>query len=82
MGDPADVAEGGDFTDSLNPDSLQVLTDAKVEPGLAGAGPGTRVQFMRQGYFCVDPDSTSERLVFNRTVGLRDTWAKIARQQG
>ncbi|HDD24255.1 MAG TPA: glutamine--tRNA ligase/YqeY domain fusion protein [Chloroflexi bacterium] len=77
---PDDVPEGGDFTDYINPDSLQVLTDCRVEPGLAEARPGDRFQFERQGYFCVDPDSSDGRLVFNRTVSLRDTWAKIERR--
>src|SRR5688572_27369888 len=66
-----------EWTAALNPDSLQVLTGCKVEPSLATAAPGARVQFERNGYFCVDPDSSRARLVFNRTVGLRDTWAKI-----
>jgi len=74
-------AGGRDFKDDLNPDSLRVLTAAKVEPSLAGATPGARYQFERLGYFCVDPDSTGDRLVFNRTVGLRDTWAKIRGRQ-
>jgi glutaminyl-tRNA synthetase len=69
--------EGQDFTANLNPNSLEVLTSCRVEPSLAGALPGSRYQFERQGYFCVDPDSSAGRLVFNRTVGLRDTWAKI-----
>jgi glutaminyl-tRNA synthetase len=77
---PDDVPEGEDFTASLNPNSLEVLTGCKVEPSLAGAAPGDRYQFERQGYFCVDPDSTAEKLVFNRTVSLRDTWAKIQKQ--
>ena len=72
-----DPEEGGDFMDNLNPDSLQVIPEAMVEPDLASARPGDRFQFMRQGYFVVDPDSTPEKLVFNRTVSLRDTWAKI-----
>jgi glutaminyl-tRNA synthetase len=80
--DPMGVAEGEDWKASLNPDSLQVLTGCKVEPGLADAEPGTRVQFLRMGYFCVDPDSTPEVRVFNETVGLRDTWAKIEQAQG
>jgi glutaminyl-tRNA synthetase len=65
-----------DFAGDLNPDSLERLTGAVVEPALAEPTAGT-VQFERQGYFCLDPDSKSDRLVFNRTVGLRDTWAKI-----
>ena len=63
--------------ESFNPDSLQTLTDCRVEPSLAGAVAGERFQFERLGYFCVDPDSSSEMLVFNRTITLRDTWAKI-----
>ncbi|HIE39548.1 MAG TPA: glutamine--tRNA ligase/YqeY domain fusion protein [Anaerolineales bacterium] len=77
--DPEDVPEGQDFTVNLNPNSLEVLTGCKVEPSLAEARPGDRYQFLRLGYFCVDPDSADGRLVFNRTVGLRDTWAKIER---
>jgi glutaminyl-tRNA synthetase len=61
----------------LNPNSLVTLPNCLVEPGLAGAAPGSRYQFLRQGYFCADPDSTEEKLVFNRIVGLRDSWAKI-----
>jgi glutaminyl-tRNA synthetase len=57
------------------------LTDAKLEPSLSSARPGDRYQFERLGYFCVDPDSTSEKLVFNRTVQLRDTWAKIEKRE-
>jgi len=77
--DPMDVPEGQDFTANINPNSLKVIT-ALVEPSLRGAEPGTRYQFERQGYFCVDPDSTPELPVFNRTVTLRDTWAKIAQK--
>jgi len=69
--------EDADFKAHLNPNSLSVLDSCRVEPGLKNAKPGDRRQFMRQGYFCVDPDSSSGKLVFNRTVGLRDTWAKI-----
>lgn len=65
-----------DFLDFINPDSLKVIT-GYVEPGLKNANPGERFQFQRIGYFCVDPDTTVEKLVFNRTVGLRDSWAKI-----
>jgi glutaminyl-tRNA synthetase len=79
--DPDDVEEGADFTANLNPDSLEVLTSCRVEPSLAGAAPGSRYQFERQGYFCVDPDSSDGKLVFNRTVALRDTWAKIEAAQ-
>jgi glutaminyl-tRNA synthetase len=75
--DPNEVEEGQDFTANLNPHSLEVLTDCKVEPGLKDAVPGTRYQFERMGYFCVDPDSAPGRPVFNRTIGLKDTWAKI-----
>ena len=74
---PGDVPEGGDWLDGLNPNSLETVTDCKVEPSLASAKPGDRFQFERKGYFCVDPDSTREKLVFNRTVTLRDTWARI-----
>jgi glutaminyl-tRNA synthetase len=70
--------EGGDWKATFNPDSLEVLEDCAVEPSLAGAAPDHRVQFERQGYFCVDTvDSTDERPVFNRTVSLRDAWARI-----
>jgi len=79
--DPDDVEEGSDFTANLNPNSLEVLTECRVEPGLAGVAPGSRYQFERQGYFCVDPDSRDGKLVFNRTVPLRDTWAKIEKAQ-
>ena len=78
--DPDDVPEGEDFTAALNPHSLETLTSCQVEPSLAGAEAGSRYQFERQGYFCADPDTTPDRLVFNRTVPLRDTWAKIAKQ--
>jgi glutaminyl-tRNA synthetase len=77
--DPMDVEGGQDFRVYLNPDSLVTLADCRVEPSVAGAPPGTRVQFERQGYFCVDPDSSDATPVFNRTVTLRDTWAKIVR---
>ena len=71
-------AEGGrDFKAYLNPNSLEMLRSCRVEPSLAGAAPACRYQFERQGYFCVDPDSSHDALVFNRTVQLRDTWAKI-----
>jgi glutaminyl-tRNA synthetase len=79
--DPADVEDGKDYKDYLNPNSLEVLTSCRVEPGLAGAPPESRYQFERQGYFCIDPDSSPEKLVFNRIVTLRDTWAKIQKQQ-
>ncbi len=79
---PDDVPEGKDFTANLNPNSLEVLTGCKVEPSLTGAEALSRYQFERLGYFCVDSDSSPESLVFNRTVGLRDTWAKIQKKQG
>jgi glutaminyl-tRNA synthetase len=80
--DPEAVAEGKDFTDFLNPASLEVLDSCLVEPSLAAIEPGERYQFERQGYFCVDPDSAAGAPVFNRTVTLRDTWAKIQKKGG
>jgi len=80
--DPDDVPDGADWRANLNPNSLQVLATCKLEPSLAGAVPGSRFQFERQGYFCVDADSTPQRLVFNRTVSLKDTWAKIEKSEG
>ena len=77
---PDDVPEGQEFTANLNPNSLEVVTGAKLEPSLAGAAPSSRYQFERLGYFSVDPDSTPEKPVFNRTVALRDTWAKIEKK--
>ncbi|NLX63950.1 MAG: glutamine--tRNA ligase/YqeY domain fusion protein [Clostridiaceae bacterium] len=78
---PEDVPEGGDYKDNLNPDSLIVLHDSKVEPILKDAKPGDKFQFLRMGYFCVDSrDSKPGALVFNKTVGLKDTWAKIAKK--
>jgi glutaminyl-tRNA synthetase len=74
---PDEVEEGQDFTANLNPNSLEVSTGCKVEPSLRDATPGARYQFERMGYFCVDTDSTAGKPVFNRTIGLRDTWAKI-----
>src|SRR6266850_1150859 len=79
---PDDVEQGQEFTANLNPQSLEVITDAKVEPSLAGAKAGSRFQFERLGYFCVDPDSRPGRLVFNRTIALKDTWAKIEKKAG
>ena len=73
--------EGEDFTAHLNPDSLQVRLGAKIEPSVRGVAPATRYQFERLGYFCVDKDSTLERLILNRTAQLRDTWAKIEKSQ-
>jgi glutaminyl-tRNA synthetase len=75
--DPDRAREGQDFTDFLNPNSLEVLESCRVEPALAEADPGFRCQLERQGYFCVDPDSRGGHLVLNRTVTLRDSWAKI-----
>jgi len=77
---PHEVAEGQTFLDNLNPHSLEVLESARVEPSLASAAPGASFQFERLGYFCVDLDSNERNLVFNRTVTLRDTWAKVAKQ--
>jgi glutaminyl-tRNA synthetase len=78
---PNETEEGQDFTANLNPNSLEVLTGCKLEPSVAGAEPGSRYQFERLGYFCVDPDSTPDNQVFNRTITLRDTWAKIQKSQ-
>ncbi len=73
--------EGEDFVANLNPNSLEVLTDCQLEPSLAKATVADRFQFMRKGYFCLDPvDSQPDHLVFNRTVSLRDTWKKIQRR--
>jgi glutaminyl-tRNA synthetase len=66
----------GNFLEQLNPDSLEVLTGCKLEPGMAGIAAESRCQLERQGYFCVDPDSSDERMVLNRTVTLRDSWAR------
>ncbi len=74
---PDEAEEGRDFTAYLNPDSLRVVQGAKVEPSLKGARPGTSYQFERQGYFVVDPDSSEQALVFNRTVSLKDAWARL-----
>jgi glutaminyl-tRNA synthetase len=78
---PDDADEGEDFKSNLNPNSLEVLRDCKVEPSLKDAKPLERFQFERLGYFCVDKDSTPQKPVFNKTVGLRDTWAKIQKAQ-
>jgi glutaminyl-tRNA synthetase len=78
---PNDVEEGQDFTANLNPKSLEVVRSAKLEPSLANAAIGSRYQFERLGYFCVDPDSKPGKPVFNRTVALKDTWAKVERKQ-
>jgi glutaminyl-tRNA synthetase len=77
---PADETEGKDFTEYLNPKSLEVLKNAKLEPSLRGAAVGSRYQFERLGYFCVDPDSTPQKPAFNRTVALRDSWGKIEKK--
>jgi glutaminyl-tRNA synthetase len=77
--DPSDVEEGQDVLDGLNPNSLEVLVGAKLEPSLADAKPAVPYQFERVGYFCVDQDSTPGKLVFNRTLSLKDSWAKVAR---
>jgi glutaminyl-tRNA synthetase len=74
--DPEDVGEGESWKDSLNPDSLRVIDEALVEPSVVGAEVGTCYQFERLGYFCVDRDSSDGRLVFNRTVTLKDSWAR------
>jgi len=74
--------EAEDFTANLNPNSLEVIPRAKLEPSLAGAAPGSRYQFERLGYFCVDSDSGPGKVVFNRTVALKDTWAKVEKKQG
>jgi glutaminyl-tRNA synthetase len=79
--DPDDLEEGQTYIANLNPKSLEMLTSCRAEPSVAGAAPGSRYQFERQGYFSVDPDSSSTRLVFNRTVSLTDTWAKIEKAQ-
>jgi len=79
---PNEVAEGQEFTANLNPNSLEVIAQAKVEPSLADAAVGGRYQFERLGYFCVDADSKAGKLVFNRTVALKDTWAKVEKKQG
>ena len=79
--DPSQTEEGKEFTSNLNPNSLEVVSPARVEPSLAKAAAGNRYQFERLGYFCVDPDSKPGKPVFNRTVALKDTWAKIEKKQ-
>jgi glutaminyl-tRNA synthetase len=79
---PSDVEEGQDVLDNLNPNSLEIIADAKVEPSLSNATAGTRYQFERLGYFCVDPDSKPGKPVFNRTVALKDAWARVEKKQG
>ncbi|MBI5051039.1 MAG: glutamine--tRNA ligase/YqeY domain fusion protein [Nitrospirae bacterium] len=78
--DPTDIEEGKDFKSHINPNSLEILKSCRVEPGLKGATQGDCYQFERLGYFCVDKDSSDNKLVFNRTVTLRDTWAKIEKK--
>jgi glutaminyl-tRNA synthetase len=78
---PDDEKDGTTFKDNLNPDSLEVLTGCLVEPGLADAKPGERFQFLRQGYFCMDLDSVAGKVIFNRTVSMRDSWARIEKKQ-
>ena len=77
---PTELEEGQNFTDNLNPNSLEVIATAKLEPSLANAAPGSRYQFERLGYFCVDTDSKPDRPVFNRTVALKDSWARIEKK--
>ena len=79
---PDEVEEGADWTGNLNPYSLEVLKSCRLEPSLAQAIPGSTCQFERMGYFCADPDSSPGKLIFNRTVTLRDTWAKIEKSRG
>ena len=79
LADAGEEAEDREFIDMINPQSLEVRR-AKIEPSVRGAEPLAKFQFERMGYFCVDPDSTPELPVFNRTVGLRDTWAKIEKK--
>ncbi len=79
---PEDTGDDSDFTANINPDSLEILPNAWVEPSLADGASGPQYQFMRQGYFYPDPvDSTPDQLVFNRTITLRDTWAKLQKQE-
>jgi glutaminyl-tRNA synthetase len=80
--DPGNLAEGESFLDILNPDSLEILNGAKLEPSLATANAGDHFQFERVGYFTVDPDSAQGNLVFNRTLPLKDSWAKIEKKAG
>jgi len=80
--DPSEDKDGSNFKDFIDRNSLEVIEAAKLEPSLAGAPAGSRYQFERLGYFCVDSDSTPDKMVFNRTVTLRDTWAKVAKAEG
>ncbi len=79
--DPNQTKDGEDFTANLNPNSLEVLTDCKLEPSLASASAGSRYQFERLGYFCVDPESAPGKPIFNRTVALKDAWARIEKKR-
>ncbi|MFW6232640.1 MAG: glutamine--tRNA ligase, partial [Bacteroidota bacterium] len=76
---PEEVEEGGDFTKNISPDSLEILDNCKLEPFLKDSAPGDKFQFERQGYFCVDTKFT-DKLTFNRTVTLKDTWAKLQKK--
>jgi glutaminyl-tRNA synthetase len=76
-----DPEQDGDFLAHMNPHSLETVSDAKLEPSVAGAHPGARYQFERLGYFCVDRDSSAGRLVFNRTATLKDAWVKVAKSE-
>ena len=78
--DPNQVEQGQEFTANLNPNSLEVIPNAKLEPSLANAPVEGRYQFERLGYFCVDPDSKPGHPVFNRTVALKDSWAKVEKK--
>jgi len=80
--DPGDTEEGESFLSNLNPESLEIVSDAKLEPSLANAKLEDRFQFERVGYFCLDPDSSPGKLVFNRTLALKDSWAKIEKKTG
>jgi glutaminyl-tRNA synthetase len=79
--DPEDVPEGADWRTNLNPNSLEAIKEARLEPSLKSAAPGSRYQFERLGYFALDKDATSDLPVFNRTVTLKDTWAKEEKKQ-
>jgi len=74
---PSDESKVGSFLENLNPESVEVLQDCKLERTLKAVKPGDSFQFLRLGYFCVDPESTTQHLVFNRTVALKDSWAKV-----
>jgi glutaminyl-tRNA synthetase len=78
---PLDTAEGEDWKDHINPDSLTVLENCCIEPSLESREPGYTCQFERKGYFCVDPDSATAKPVFNRTVSLKDSWKKLQAKQ-